>query len=189
MELWNRNSGFSYYYNNGYNKNDGGLGYFDEALKLGWYIGASGGQDNHDKSWGTMNDYRIAVLANEKTRKGILEAYKARRFYSTADKNLTLSFTANGSEMGSKIGAGMLNFIIEASDGNGEKFDRIELLKNSAVIKTWTPNSKNTLVTITKTATKGDYYYARVRQFDKDEAISSPIFINTDATSKIKPKR
>jgi len=188
MELWNRNSGFSYYYNNGYNKNDGGLGYFDEALKMGWYIGAGGGHDNHDKSWGTMNDYRIAVLANEKNRKAILGAFKARRFYSTADKNLRLSFTANGAEMGSKISGGMINFIIEASDGNGEKFDRIELLKNSAVIKTWSQDSKNALVTITETATKGDYYYVRVRQFDKDEAISSPIFINTDVTTIAKSK-
>jgi len=180
MELWNRSSGFSYYYNNGYNKNDGGYGYYDEALRLGWYIGAGGGHDTHDESWGTLNDYRLAVLAKENTRTSILAAYKARRFFSSADKNISFSFTANGSQMGSKINGGSLNITIEASDRDNEKFDRIQLLKNGDVVKTWTPNSANVLVTHTLTGAKDEYFYARVRQSDNDEAVSSPIFVTSD---------
>ncbi|MCP4090833.1 MAG: CehA/McbA family metallohydrolase [Gammaproteobacteria bacterium] len=180
MELWNRSSGFSYYYNNGYYKNDGGYGYYDEALRLGWYIGAGGGHDTHDTSWGTVNDYRLAVLAKENTRTSIMAAYKARRFFSSADKNLSFSFTVNGSEMGSKINGGSLSIIVEASDRDNEKFDRIQLIKNGDVVKTWTLNSSNALVTHTLTGAKDDYFYARVRQSDKDEAISSPIFITSN---------
>jgi len=182
MELWNRSSGFSYYYNDGYNSNDGNKGYFDEALTLGWFIGAGGGHDNHDRSWGTMNDYRLAVLADEKTRAAIFAAFQERRFFSTADKNLAISFTANGSEMGSKIDGGSLGFVIETSDGDGESFNRIELLKNGQVVETWNPNSTDAVVSVTLTGAKDDYFYARVRQSDNDEAVSSPIFITAEGT-------
>jgi hypothetical protein len=177
MELWNRSD--DYYSGDGFDKNDGGLGYYDEAISRGWYIGASGSQDNHDKSWGTMNGWRLAVLATEKTRESIFTAMKARRFYSVRDNNLALSFRCNGAQMGSKIMGGSLNFQIEAFDGDNEKFSRIELLKNGAVIKTWTPNITNPDVSYSVTGNDGDYFYVRVYQSNKWDAISSPIFISS----------
>ena len=60
MELWNRSS--DYYSNNVFYTNDGNKDYSDEALSRGWYIGAGGGQDNHEGGWGTDSDSRIAVL-------------------------------------------------------------------------------------------------------------------------------
>ncbi|MCU0664609.1 MAG: DUF3604 domain-containing protein, partial [Myxococcota bacterium] len=178
MELWNRGDGFStYYYNDGYYRNDGNLGYFDEAIQRGWYIGASGSDDNHSGSWGTTNGYRLAVLATAKTRAAIYSALKARRFYSTLDKNLVLSFTANGAEMGSKISGGSLNFQIKASDKDNESFSRIRLLKKGVLAKEWTPNSAGPTVSTTLSGVAGDYFYVIVRESDGNEAISSPIFI------------
>lgn len=180
MELWNRDSGFSYYYNNGYYLLDGGLGYYDEAIQRGFYLGASGSDDNHEGTWGTINDYRMAVLAPAKTRASLYDAIKARRFYSTADKNLELSFTINGEPMGSKIAAGPLDIAIEASDGDDETFENIRLLKNGERIKRWTPGAKDPSVSWTADANKGDYFYVIVKQNDNDEAISSPIYITQD---------
>jgi hypothetical protein len=177
MELWNRSD--DYYSGDGFNKNDGGLGYYDEAITRGWYIGASGSQDNHDKNWGTMNDWRMAVLAPEQTRESIFAAMKARRFYSVRDKNLALSFTCNGAQMGSTIEGESLNFQIEAFDGDNEEFTSIELLKNGVVIKTWTPNITNPNMTHSVSGNKGDYFYVRVYQSNKWDAISSPIFISS----------
>jgi len=178
MELWNRST--DYYTNDGYYMNDGGLGYFDEALSRGWYIGAGGSQDNHDRTWGTLNEWRMAVLAQEKTRASILDALKARRFYSCRDKNLALSFKCNGAEMGSKIDGGSLDIQIRAFDGNNEEFSRIELLKNGTVIKTWAPNTASPNVSHAATGNKGDCFYVRVYQSDSWDAISSPIFITSD---------
>jgi hypothetical protein len=173
MELWNRDD--DYYDNNYY-----GNGSWNDALGKGWYIGASGSGDNHDRDWGTLNEWRMAVLAEEKTRPSIYAAMKARRFYSTRDKNLVLSFACNGAQMGSQIPGGRLNVVIDASDGNGEIFSKIWLFKNGKKIQNWNPNSTNPYVTTTVSGTKGDYFYVLVEQSRefKWAAISSPIFIN-----------
>ena len=182
MELWNDQNGFSkYYYNDGYYSNDGYKGYFDEALMQGWKIGASGSDDNHTATWGTATPMRMAVLANAKTRTDILNALTARRFYSTLDKNLYLSFKINGSEMGSTITAGIFAVDILASDGDNEIFTKIELIKNGAVVTTWNPNLANPSVSQQLICSAGEYYYVKVTQFDGSEAISSPIFISGQA--------
>lgn len=179
MELWNKSEGFStYYYNDGYTAGDGGLGYYDEALQHGWCIGASGSGDDHSATWGTAQPYRLAVLAHENTRAGILAAFRARRFYSTLDYNLSLSFKINGSEMGSVISGGTYDVVILTDDGSeNDTFTAVELLKNGSVINTWSPSVKKASITLNITASPGDYYYVRVKQADGDEAVSSPVWI------------
>jgi hypothetical protein len=173
MELWNRDDDY-------YDTNYYGNGSWNDALGKGWYIGAAGSQDNHDADWGTLNEWRMAVLAQEKTRESIYDAMKARRFYSTRDKNLELSFTCNRAQMGSQIAGGRLNVVIEATDGDGEIFSKIWLFKNGKKIKNWNPNITHPVVTTTVSGTKGDYFYVLVEQAGefKWAAISSPIFIN-----------
>ena len=181
MELWNRSQ--DYYSKSGYYSNDGGKGYYDEALIRGWYIGAGGGQDNHDADWGTANQWRMAVLAPEKTRAALLQAFKARRFYSSRDKNLVLSFVCNGAQMGSKVEASTWDCEITASDGDNEAFSRIDLLRNGEVLETWSPGESDPVVTLTVDVDPGDYLYVRLYQASDSDAwaaISSPIFAVTE---------
>jgi hypothetical protein len=186
MELWNRNTDY-------YSKIDSAAGkrWYDEALDKDWYIGATGSQDNHSANWGTMNEWRMAILAPALTRADLYAAMQARRFYSTRDKNLVLSFTCNGAQMGSRIGIfdGSLNVVIEASDGDNEVFSKIELLKNGSVIQTWTPNSTNPSVSTTVTGAQGDYFYVKVEQSGESgwRAISSPIFITSNSSDVTPP--
>lgn len=177
MELWNGST--DYYSNDGYHRNDGGLGYYDEALARGWYVGATGSGDNHSKDWGAQNEWRMAVLAPEKTRASIHGAMKARRFYSSRDRNLALSFRCNGAQMGSRIAGGPLSIDIEATDVDNETFSRIELLKNGTVVRIWTPNATHPRVTSTQHGSQGDAFYVRVYQSSAWTAISSPIFITS----------
>ena len=72
VELWNRNTDYFT------RKGDNGVRYYDEALQKGWYIGAGGGQDNHDRSWGVKNQSRMAVMAETLSRESIIEALKER---------------------------------------------------------------------------------------------------------------
>ena len=177
MELWNKLDPFTdYYYNDGYYANDGNKGYFDEALIRSWKIGASGSEDNHVGTWGNYCEYKMAVLANAKTRTDIYAAFQARRFYSTLDRNIGLSFKINGNEMGSTLSAGTYGMQIQAVDGNGEIFSTIRLIKNGVVINTWNPNSATPNITQDLTLVNGEYYYVVVTQADNDEAISSPIW-------------
>ncbi|MFH1119383.1 MAG: CehA/McbA family metallohydrolase [Bacteroidota bacterium] len=182
MELWNDHDGFSkYYYNNGYYNGDGNKGYFDEALIRHWKIGAAGGDDNHTATWGTATPFRMGVLAPAKTRSDIFEALLARRFFSTLDQNLVLSFRINGNEMGSTIAGGTWNGVIETFDPDNELIVNIDLLKNGNVIQTWTPGITHPVVTTSIACADGDYFYTRVREADGDEAISSPVFISGTA--------
>ncbi len=179
MELWNKSGDYDvYYYNDGYYSNDGNLGYLDEALSRDWKIGAEGSDDNHSATWGTDNDYRMAILATNLTRADLFEAILNRRFYSTLDKNLKMSFTINGNEMGSKIqGDTGQAMQILVSDDDGENFTQVQLFKNGLVANTWPLVTSTVAINENISTSDGDYYYIKVTQADGDEAISSPIFI------------
>jgi hypothetical protein len=160
MELWNDVDGFSkYFYNDGFYSNDGGKNYYEEALARGWKIGAAGSDDNHVETWGTRTDWRVGVLADNLTRGDILNAFVARRFFSTLDKNLSLSLKVNGAEMGSTTtGGSNVTLVIEANDGNGEIFSEVQLIKNGSVLYTWAPFIANPLISQNITCSNGDYF-------------------------------
>jgi len=187
IELWNKGDLFNvFYYNSGYDTSDttDRSGYFDEALLNGWQIGAAGSEDNHSGTWGDSNN-RLAVLANANTRTDLYAALQARRFYSTLDKNLALSFEVDGHAMGSQIAGGSNTCVIEAADGDGETFFQIELIHNGDIVKTWSssefdPDPAHPLVNLSLTTGQGDYIYCKVTQADGDEAISSPVFVVID---------
>jgi len=184
MELWNETQRFErFYYTDGYYSGDGNLGWFDEALARGWKIGAAGSEDNHIGTWGTWTESRLAVLATANNRTEIMNALKARNFFSTYDKNLALSFKIGGNEMGSTITGGSYQVLIQASDADHEVFTRIELLRNGFVVNAWIPNSSNPAIYASLNCFDREYYYIRVMEADGDEAISSPIWISGGAAN------
>lgn len=180
MELWNDHDGFSnYYYNDGYYSNDGNKGYFDEALIRNWKIGASGSDDNHSATWGTATQMRMAILANANTRTELLNALTARRFFSSEDKNIGLSFKLDGSEMGSYLQTGTYTASIQATDADNEVFTLVQLIKNGVVVNNWFISATSPVISQNLTCALNDYYYVKVTQADGNEAISSPIFITS----------
>ncbi len=186
MELWNKNVTFStFFYNDGYYSDDNNKGFFDEALSRGWKIGAAGSEDNHEGTWGTKTDYRLAILADTLTRDSLFAAMLARRFYSTLDKNISLSFTINGKEMGSTIASGKKAFIIQASDGNDEIFIEAVLFdKDHNLVHSWIPGSSSIDISDSLNVQNGDYFYVKIKQEDGDEAISSPIWVSDTVTNE-----
>ncbi len=186
IELWNRGDGFNtYYYNDGFYTGDNQKSYYDEANSRGWKIGALGSGDNHFGTWGTAYPYRMAILANNLTRTDLLDAMRARRFYSTLDRNLSLSFKINGMEMGSTIVGNNYTLQVQASDGDGEIFNQVVLYnQNHSVVTTWSLNTSIVDVSMNISTTDGDYYYVKVRQADGNEAISSPIWISGNTPNR-----
>ena len=179
IELWNGASSFyTYFFNDGFYKNDRNRGFFDEALIRGWKIGAAGGGDNHCGTWGTYNDFRIAILAPALTRPNIMTSLTKRRFYSTADKNLRLSFLVDDCPMGSTISGGVHSISVTATDDDNETFSELFLLNSRHdTITIWNGEKTYLSVEIGYLSKKKDYLYTIVRQTDGDEAISSPIWI------------
>jgi hypothetical protein len=194
IETWNGNDSFDqYYYDGGWVSE---YSYWDEGNLLGWYLGALGGQDNHRRGWGLLNDFRIAVLAEELTREHIVAAYLNRRFYATEDKDLYLDLRCRGYPMGSRFhyypmgsqlsSGGPRGFRVEAWDGSGDTFKEVRLYRNGKLLETKIVSGNSIWVLFWDLFRIGsDYYYVIVQQNDdndgngrNDEAISSPIWID-----------
>lgn len=179
MELWNASSEFNYHtgesgFHSDYHS------YFGEANNRGWKVGATGAGDEHKLEWGTRFDSRMAILAPNLTRESLLSAMEARRFYSTLDKNLRLSFKIGGAEMGSSIWNGTKTFQIQTSDANsGDRFTEVVVYnQNNSVVKKYTLNSNSSNNSFSRKVIKDEYYYVKVTQADGDMAISSPIWVS-----------
>ncbi len=204
MEFWNKTSGFSKYYYNSYNGTvvpgfytGDGMAFYDEALQRGWKIGAQGSEDNHVASWGALTNYKTAVLAVANTRTELLNAYKARRFYSTRYNTIALSFKIDGNEMGSTITPGLKSIQIQVTENNTLRTVRkVELLKNGVVINSWNPSVNNVIISETVDCTNGDYFYIRTHEYlaantQNDycqiTAVSSPIWIEGQSIPNVAP--
>ncbi|WP_164821358.1 galactose-binding domain-containing protein [Paenibacillus koleovorans] len=156
------------------------MGYYVNALDLGWHIAPTGNQDNHIANWGTLDNRRTAVLAESLTRAQIFDAIRHHRVYSTTDANMKVIYKINGSIMGSTLSnPSTLNFSVNATDPNsGDNISRIEVYtEGGALAGSANFNSNNvnwTAFTITNNTKR--YYFLKVIQADGQFAITAPIW-------------
>jgi hypothetical protein len=123
-----------------------------------------------------------ALWIKEVSRKGILEALRARRCFGTTGDQIFMDVKVNQAFMGE---VAKLNDApeIEIKTQGQKEIERIELLRNSRVIQTWKPDDGNELFSVKFTdehfGKEPDvlYYYVRVRQKDEHLAWSSPVFL------------
>jgi len=188
IALFNKGDGFErYFYNNGYDDYNSS-NHYEEAIEKGWWIGASGSEDNHTATWGTTDDRVMAIMAHNNTRQDLIAAIKARRFYATEDRNIEMSFElydeygGDAKQMGSITNArSKVEPWIQATDGNNEYFSKLEIYKNGVVV--WSRSfgynrcRRISVGDFHIPTSVGDYLYIKVTQQDGDEAISSPICI------------
>jgi hypothetical protein len=185
IETWNGNDSFDDYYYDGSWFWFFDYSYWDVGNLRRWYLGALGGQDNHSPHWGTRNEFRTAVLAEELTREQIIDAYLKRRFYATEDKDLYLDLRCQGYPMGARLSGVSRQFHVTAWDGSDDTFQEVRLYRNGSLLQTRAVSDNSIEVTFTDPSPTGPaYYYVIVRQADdndgngrNDEAISSPIWI------------
>jgi hypothetical protein len=186
IENYNGNDGFDEYYYSGSWWSFIDYSYWDVGNLRKWYLGSLGGQDNHSKDWGTRNQFRTAVLAEELTRENIVDAYLNRRFYATEDKDLHLDFRCQGHPMGSRLSDVLREFEVTAWDEVEDTFQEVRLYRNGKLLQTQSVSGSSIHVWFSDPAASGShYYYVIVRQNDdndgngrNDEAISSPIWID-----------
>lgn len=149
-----------------------------DALARGYRMGFTAGSDSHQMEHGVEGGI-VAVYTETHDREGIWDAMYDRHTYATTGARILVSFRAEGHMMGSELtmekGA-CVHFDISVF---GTKTVKVELLRNNAVMKTWTPDSAHCDVHfedvgIDETAC----YYLRVTQPDEHMAWSSPIWID-----------
>jgi hypothetical protein len=187
IETWNGNDSFDDYYYDGSWFRSFDYSYWDVGNLRRWYLGALGGQDNHSPHWGTRNEFRTAVLAEDLTREAIVDAYRNRRFYATEDSDLYLDLRCRGYPMGSRLSGVRRVFTVRVLDKGGDTFEQVRLYRNGKLLRTRAVSGNRIEIDVRfwdLFYTRPAYYYVIVQQSDdndgngrNDEAISSPIWI------------
>jgi hypothetical protein len=152
--------------------------YADYALReKGYKIGFIASGDHNGIGVGAA-----VLLVKEKTRKGLLEAIRARRCYATTGDKIFLNFKVNNFMMGESIprnSAPEISISVKGTDS----IKTVEILRNSYVIKTFHVSSAKARFSVNYTDTDASkeskvlYYYARVTQENGHIAWSSPVWL------------
>ena len=154
---------------------------YTRALDKGWHVSPTNNQDNHKGKWGNANTARTVVEASDLTREAIYEAISERRTYATEDENLRISYTVNGSTMGSILDdTGALEFKINVEDiDSGDNIKKISIIGDGGKVVKSIDNINSTEKewTFTLDNNVSSYYYVRVDQADQDIAVTAPIWV------------
>ncbi len=112
-------------------------------LAHGMRTGLIASTDDHLGYPGGYGEGLAAVLATNLSREGIFDALRNRRTYAVTGDRILLHFTLNGSIMGQELPYAA-NREIRVSTWGWDQVDRIEVLKNNAVIHREFPMDRRT---------------------------------------------
>ncbi|MDO4413488.1 MAG: S-layer homology domain-containing protein [Erysipelotrichaceae bacterium] len=153
------------------------------ALDQGWHVAPTNNQDNHKGRWGNANDARDVVLTNDFSEQGIYDAIRARRVYATEDKNLQLTYTLNGQQMGTIIEDLDPNQLITINvtmydPDDSDSIVKAEVIVNSGkVAYTWDDPAVLAEGSLDAALVpQYSYYYIRVTEADGDIAVTAPVW-------------
>ncbi|MES2392109.1 MAG: hypothetical protein V4555_10750 [Acidobacteriota bacterium] len=154
------------------------LGFAWNALEKGYHLGFIASSDHIS----THVSY-ACLLAEKLTREDLAEAIKERRTYAATD-NIVLDVRFAGSDgehlMGAIFASGKPLRIDAKVLGTGELL-QVDVVKDSAVVKTWKPGTASAELTFTDSsamdAGKEHWFYVRVMQKDGEMAWSSPVWV------------
>ena len=155
--------------------------YYTMALDKGWHVAPTNNQDNHKGKWGNANDARDVVLTDDFTEAGIYQAIRDMRVYATEDKNLEITYTLNGYQLGSSIDVPeKVNIEVTVNDpDSNDSISKVEVVVNSGkVIHTWNdPTQLATGALSVELDPDYSYYYIRVTEGDGDLAVTAPVWV------------
>jgi hypothetical protein len=159
-----------------------------DALDRGYRLGFVGSGDGHDGHPGlsqiaSPSGGLAAILSEERTREGVLEALRERRVYATNGARILLRMALGAHRMGSSIdvpdGETASEALFVRIVGAGP-LSRVELIRSGAVIDGLEAEGELelTLQRELSDLRPGEYVYLRVVQEDGGMAWSSPIFVD-----------
>lgn len=161
-------------------------------LNQGFRLAPSVGQDNHNKTWGTATHARMGIWAEELTHDAIMDAIRARRCYASEDDNAVVSFSINGSPMGSTIPLDSSTVELQVTVQDEDEPDakhRVRIFYDDAVggdeatvIENQLLDAGETEATFVHAATVGGYYFAKVTQTSdhNDDIWTAPIWVGAE---------
>ncbi len=160
--------------------------YYQMALNNGWHVSPTNNQDNHDWTWGTLDDKRTGIWAETLTYNSVIDALLHRRTFSTEDKNAVIWMECNGHPMGSYAFTGSNSSIrIKLNDTDNETWDQVNVVgSNNSTIYTGSFGQSAT-DTILHLNTLGlTWIFIRAKQTDGDYLWSAPVFLSPSNSSE-----
>jgi len=157
-----------------------------DALDRGYRLGFVGSGDSHDGHPGNAQlagptGGLVAILSEELTRTGVLEALRARRVYATSGARLLLRASLGSARMGGVLStatAGDAQELAVRVVGT-DRLSHIDVIRSGAGVETLACDGalEYTVVRSVTGLRPGEYVYVRVVQEDGALAWSSPVFI------------
>ncbi|HTU89704.1 MAG TPA: hypothetical protein VMF69_06370, partial [Gemmataceae bacterium] len=150
-------------------------GFVSLALAKGHRLGFQSSSDHVS----THISY-ACILAEEFSRKGLIEALKKRHSYAATD-NIVLDVRMGAAIMGDEVRTGKPSLDVVVL-GTGP-LDRVDILRDGEVVHTHRPEKDGTEAKFhwddaaPKKGAKASYYYVRVVQKNRQMAWASPIWV------------
>jgi len=154
-----------------------------DALDRGYRLGFVGSGDSHDGHPGLVHlashtGGLVAILTDDLTREGVLEALRARRVYATNGPRIVLHATLDGAPMGSAVSAG--THVLDVRVVSCVPLERVDLVRSGKVARTFASPGEvdQSLREAITDLAAGEYVYVRAVQADGGAAWSSPFFVD-----------
>ena len=169
----------------------GGPNSVQAALAMGHQLGFVGGTDTHFGQPGRSPHFfgegngLTGVYVSDVTRESLWDALQARRCYATTGARILLRAEVNGVLMGGEVSDGRAQ--VTAHVIGTEPDYEVDVIRDGAVVHTETAGGfEHRLVWDDPDPTAGRergsqrpvYYYVRVRQPDRHQAWSSPVWLH-----------
>ncbi len=114
----------------------GAEGCVQAGLTRGHKLGIMASSDSHGDHPGAYDLGLIGVYAGELTRQSLWQSFQSRRTYAVTGDRIQLDFSINGHPMGSTF-RGAARRLLAVSAVGWDKIERVEILKNNAVLHTF----------------------------------------------------
>ena len=162
---------------------EGGFTAYDsytKALEEGWHLAPANNQNNHNGIWGTENDHRTVVLAQELTETAVLDAIRNYRVYATEDGDLKILYKLNDVLMGSVMETTTeLTAQITLEDPTDATVGLVEVITDGGRVAVSADVEGSSGSLSLEVSEGGSYYYLRITQPDGDVAVTAPVWLET----------
>ena len=155
-------------------------------LSRGWHVAPSYNEDNHAPNWTVASPYITGVLAPALTRENIMEAFRARRVYSSADPTMKIYFRINGKWMGERLNdPDELKASVKITTENENGIGRIEIIgEDNILVAQKFVGAKQSYEWNVTLPVEFDYYYVRISN-GSQYSVTAPIWIENRGEPKI----
>lgn len=155
-------------------------------LSRGWHVAPSFNEDNHAPNWTIASPYITGVLAPALTRENIMDSFRARRVYSSADPTMKIFYKINGEWMGSRLNdPDELRVSVKITTENENGIGRIEIVGEDNILVTQkfvgARQSYEWNITL---PVEFDYYYLRISN-GAQYSVTAPVWIENRGEPKV----